>query len=75
MVKSEYDISDFTRARAAFDIARHAAGLALQMKAQPQRVQVAEHFERDGAAARWMPCAKINSRSSVKTVVDRRSAA
>ena len=32
---------------AALDVARHAAGLALQVKAQAQRVQMAEHFQRN----------------------------
>ncbi len=36
-------------ARAALDVARHAAGLALQVEAQAQRMQVAEHLERDAA--------------------------
>ena len=35
------------RARTAFDVARDAAGLALEVKAQAQRMQVAEHFERN----------------------------
>ena len=34
-------------ARAAFDIARHAAGLALQVKTQAQRMQVLKDFQRD----------------------------
>ena len=36
-------------ARAPFDIARHAARLAVQVKAQGQGMQVAEHLQRDGA--------------------------
>ena len=36
-------------ARAALDVARHAAGLAVQVKPQRQRVQVAEHLQRDRA--------------------------
>jgi len=38
-------------ARAAFDVARHAAGLALQVKAQAQCVQMPEHFQRDAAGS------------------------
>nr|GEU28155.1 hypothetical protein [Tanacetum cinerariifolium] len=37
------------RARAAFDIARHAAGLAIEVEAQRQGVQVTEHLQRNGA--------------------------
>mmetsp|Transcript_16529 Transcript_16529/g.64517 ORF Transcript_16529/g.64517 Transcript_16529/m.64517 type:complete len:491 (-) Transcript_16529:421-1893(-) len=37
------------RPRAALDVARHAAGLALQVEAQRQVVQVAEHLQRDAA--------------------------
>ncbi len=36
-------------ARPALDVARHAAGLALQVEAQAQRVQVTEHLQRDRA--------------------------
>ena len=36
-------------ARAALDVARHAAGLAIEMEAQAQAVQMAEHGERDAA--------------------------
>jgi hypothetical protein len=36
-------------ARAAFDVARHAAGLPLEVEAQRQRMQVAEHLQRDAA--------------------------
>jgi hypothetical protein len=35
------------RAGAAFDVAGQAAGLALEVEAQRQRVQVAEHLQRD----------------------------
>ena len=35
--------------RAALDVARQAAGLALEVEAQRQRVQVAEDLERDAA--------------------------
>ncbi len=34
-------------ARAPFDVAAHAAGLAVQMKAQRQAVQMAEHLQRN----------------------------
>ena len=34
-------------ARAALDVARHAAGLAVEVEAQAEAVQVAEHAERD----------------------------
>ena len=34
-------------ARAALDVARHPAGLPLQVKAQRQRMQMAEHLQRD----------------------------
>jgi hypothetical protein len=37
------------RARAAFDVAREAAGLAVQMKAQAERMQVLEDLQCDGA--------------------------
>ena len=36
-------------ARAALDVARHAAGLAFQVKAQAQRMQVFKDFQRNTA--------------------------
>ena len=36
-------------ARAALDVARHAAGLPLQVEPQRKRVQVAEHLQRHAA--------------------------
>jgi hypothetical protein len=36
-------------AHAALDVAGHAAGLALQVEAQRQRMQVLEGLQRDGA--------------------------
>ena len=36
-------------ARTAFDVARHTAGLALQVKAQAHGMQVAKHFQRNAA--------------------------
>ncbi|EWS63580.1 hypothetical protein Y695_03186 [Hydrogenophaga sp. T4] len=60
-------------ARAALDVARHAAGLALQVEAQAERVQVPEHLQRDAARGALGGLANTSSRSSVNTVVDRRS--
>jgi hypothetical protein len=60
-------------ARAALDVARHAAGLALQVKAQAQRVQVAEHLQRDPARRALGGLGEDQLAQFVKSVVDRRS--
>ena len=47
MLYSEYETSCVNAARAAFDIARHAARLPVEMKPQRQRMQMAEHLQRE----------------------------
>ena len=58
-------------ARAALDVARHAAGLPLQVEAQAQRMQVPEHLQRDAACRTLGGLAKISP--AARRTVDSRS--
>jgi hypothetical protein len=60
-------------AHAALDVARHAAGLALQMKAQAQRMQMLEGRQRNRARCPCVALEKTRSRSSVNMVEEKRS--
>ena len=60
--------SSVDAARAALDVAREAAGLALEVEAQRQRVQVVEDLERDAAHAR---CAHLHEDDVAQLVEER----
>ena len=69
MLNSEYETAT-DGARAALDVARHAAGLALRWKRSDRRMQVAEHRQRDAARRPSVALAKTSSRGSVNSEVD-----